>query len=166
MLTKIPKTKFPINFTSEFWHTNSFLKKSIFWKFLNLFFALKIAIFSEIIYFAQKTALHNYKQVSLWSGWIWSMFFSHPQKWSEFWHFEKIWILALVCTHMEIFGFEVYHEYLIEYVEAVEHNSWTFEVNFYTFSVFQTVWGILYLSVTIYLRSHKTSCLKFVCQVC
>jgi len=36
---------------------------------------------------------------------------------------------------MEIFGFEVYHEYLIEYVEVVEHNSWTFEVNFYTFSV-------------------------------
>ena len=45
---------------------------------------------------------------------------------------------------MEIFGFEVYHEYIIEYVEAVEHNSWTFEVHFDTFSVFQTVWGILY----------------------
>ena len=48
------------------------------------------------------------------------MFFSHPQKWSEFWHFEKLWILALVCTHMEIFGFEVLHEYIIEYMEAVE----------------------------------------------
>ena len=46
---------------------------------------------------------------------------------------------------MEILGFEVYHEYIIEYVEAVEHNSWTFEVHFDTFSVFQTVWGILYL---------------------
>ena len=71
------------------------------------------------------------------------MIFSDTQKWSEFWHFEKLSILDLVCTHMEIFGFEVYHEYIIEYVEAVEHNSWTFEVNFYTFSVFQTVWGIL-----------------------
>ena len=97
-----------------------------------------------MIYFAQKTALHHYKQVSLWSGWIWSMLFSHPQKWSEFWHFKKLWILALVCTHMEIFGFEVNHEYIIQYVEAVEHNSWTFEVHFDTFSVFQTVWGILY----------------------
>ena len=66
--------------------------------------------------------------------------FSHPQKWSEFWHFEKLWILALV----EIFGFEVYHEYIIEYVEAVEHNNWTFEVHFDAFSVVQTVWGILY----------------------
>ena len=47
---------------------------------------------------------------------------------------------------MEIFGFEVNHEYIIQYVKAVEHNSWTFEVNFYTFSVFQTVWGILYTS--------------------
>jgi len=46
---------------------------------------------------------------------------------------------------MEIFGFEVYHEYIIEYVEAVEHNSSTFEVHFDTFLVFQTVWGILYL---------------------
>ena len=45
---------------------------------------------------------------------------------------------------MEIFGFEVYHEYIIEYVEAVEHNNWIFEVHFDTFSVFQTVWGILY----------------------
>ena len=45
---------------------------------------------------------------------------------------------------MEIFRFEVNHEYIIEYVEAVEHNSWTVEVHFYTFSVFQTVWGILY----------------------
>ena len=45
---------------------------------------------------------------------------------------------------MEIFGFEVYHEYIIKCVEAVEHNSWTFEVHFDTFSVFQTVWGILY----------------------
>lgn len=45
---------------------------------------------------------------------------------------------------MEIFGFEVNHEYIIQYVEAVEHNSWTFEVHFDTFSVFQTVWGILY----------------------
>ena len=97
-----------------------------------------------MIYFAQKTALHHYKQVSLWSGWIWSMLFSHPQKWSEFWHFEKLWILALVCTHMEIFGFEVNHEYIIQYVEAVEHNSWTFEVHFDTFSACQTVWGILY----------------------
>ena len=48
------------------------------------------------------------------------------------------------CVYpMEIFGFEVYHEYIIEYVEAVEHNSWTFEVHFDTFSVVQTVWGIL-----------------------
>ena len=69
------------------------------------------------------------------------MFFSHPQKWSEFWHFEKLQILALV----EIFGFEVYHEYMIEYVEAVEQNSWIFEVHFDTFSVFQIVWGILYI---------------------
>ena len=45
---------------------------------------------------------------------------------------------------MQIFGFEVYHEYIIEYVEAVEHNSWTFEVHFDTFWVFQTAWGILY----------------------
>ena len=45
---------------------------------------------------------------------------------------------------MEIFGFEVNHEYIIQYVEAVEHNSWTFEVHFDTFSVVQTVWGILY----------------------
>ena len=45
---------------------------------------------------------------------------------------------------MEIFGFEVNHEYIIQYVEAFEHNSWTFEVHFDTFSVFQTVWGILY----------------------
>jgi len=71
------------------------------------------------------------------------MLFSHPQKWSEFWHFEKLQILALVCTHMEIFGFKVNHEYIIQYVEAVEHNSWTFEVHFDTFLVFQTVWGIL-----------------------
>ena len=55
--------------------------------------------------------------------------------------FENYW----PCGDMEIFGFEVYHEYIIEYVEAVEHNSWTFEVHFDTFSVFQTVWGILYL---------------------
>ena len=47
---------------------------------------------------------------------------------------------------MEIFGFEVNHEYIIQYVEAFEHNSWTFEVHFDTFSVFQTVWGILYVS--------------------
>ena len=46
---------------------------------------------------------------------------------------------------MKIFGFEVSHEYIIQYVEAVEHNSWTFEVHFDTFLVFQTVWGILYL---------------------
>ena len=46
---------------------------------------------------------------------------------------------------MEIFGFEVHHEYIIEYVEAFEHNSWTFEVHFDTFSVVQTVWGILYV---------------------
>ena len=72
------------------------------------------------------------------------MIFSDTQKWSEFWHFKKLSILDLVCTHMEIFGFEVYHEYIIEYVEAVGHNSWTFEVHFDTFSVFQTVWGILY----------------------
>ena len=44
------------------------------------------------------------------------MFFSHPQKWSEFWHFKKLSILALVCTHMEIFGFEVYYKYIIKYV--------------------------------------------------
>ena len=48
------------------------------------------------------------------------------------------------ATDMEILGFEVYHEYIMEYVEAVEHNSRTFEVHFDTFSVFQTVWGILY----------------------
>ena len=35
-------------------------------------------------------------------------------------------------------------EYIIQYVEAFEHNSWTFEVHFDAFSVFQTVWGILY----------------------
>ena len=29
-------------------------------------------------------------------------------------------------------------------MEADEYNSWTFEVHFDTFSVFQTVWGILY----------------------
>ena len=46
---------------------------------------------------------------------------------------------------MEIFGFEVNHGYIIQYVEAVEHNSLTFEVHFDTFSVFQTVWGILYV---------------------
>ena len=46
---------------------------------------------------------------------------------------------------MEIFGFEVNHEYMMQYVEAFEHNIWTFEVHFDTFSVFQTVWGILYL---------------------
>ena len=46
---------------------------------------------------------------------------------------------------MEIFGFEDNHECITQYVEAVEHNSWTFEVHFDTFSVFQTVWGILYL---------------------
>ena len=46
---------------------------------------------------------------------------------------------------MKISGFEVYHEYIIKYVEAVEHNDWTFEVHFDAFSVFQTVWGILYL---------------------
>ena len=45
---------------------------------------------------------------------------------------------------MGIFGFEVYHEYMIKYVKAVEHNSQTFKVDFDTFSVFQTVWGILY----------------------
>jgi len=56
--------------------------------------------------------------------------------------FYKIKILY-APNHMEIFGFEVYHEYIIKYVEAVEHNSWTFEVHFYTFLVFQTVWGIL-----------------------
>ena len=50
---------------------------------------------------------------------------------------------------MEIFGFEVNHEYIIQYVEAFEHNSWTFEVHFDTFSVFQTVWGILYFSVNL-----------------
>ena len=50
----------------------------------------------------------------------------------EFWPF-----------HMEIFGFEVNHEYIIQYVEAVEHNSWTFEGHFDTFSEFQTVLGIL-----------------------
>ena len=44
---------------------------------------------------------------------------------------------------MEIFGFEVNHEYIIQFVEAVELNSWTFEVHFVKFSVFQTVWGIL-----------------------
>ena len=37
--------------------------------------------------------------------------------------------------------------YIIQYVEAVEHNSLTFKVHFDTFSVFQTVWGILYLKV-------------------
>ena len=46
---------------------------------------------------------------------------------------------------MDIFGFEVNHEYINQYVEAVEHNSWTFEVHFDTLLVFQTVWGILYL---------------------
>ena len=51
---------------------------------------------------------------------------------------------------MEIFAFEVYHEYIIEYVEAVERNSWTFEVYFGTFSVLQTVWGILYFSQIFY----------------
>ena len=49
-----------------------------------------------------------------------------------------------MCTHLEIFRFEVNHEYIIQYVEEVEHNSWTLEVHFDTFSVFQTVWGILY----------------------
>jgi len=44
---------------------------------------------------------------------------------------------------MEIFGFKVYHEFIIEYVEAVELNSWIFEVHFDTFAVFQPVWGIL-----------------------
>ena len=43
-----------------------------------------------------------------------------------------------------ILSFEVNHEYIIQYVEAFEHNSWTFEVHFDTFLVFQTVWGILY----------------------
>ena len=62
--------------------------------------------------------------------------------------------MALVCTHMEIFGFEVYHEYIIEYVEVVEHKCWTFEVHFYTFSVFQTVWGILYYALTLDLHHH------------
>ena len=75
------------------------------------------------------------------------MIFSDTQKWSEFWPFEKLSILALVCTNKEVFGFEVYHEYTIKYVEAVEHNSWTFEVHFDMFSVFQTVWGILYTYV-------------------
>ena len=47
-----------------------------------------------------------------------------------------------------MFGFEVNHEYIIQYVEAFEHNSWTFEVHVDTFSVFQTVWGILYNYIT------------------
>ena len=55
---------------------------------------------------------------------------------------------------MEIFGFEVNHEYIIQYVEAVEHNSWTFEVHFDTFSVFQTVWGILYQNGFNGLKAH------------
>ena len=50
---------------------------------------------------------------------------------------------------MEISGFEVYPEYIIEYVEAVEHNSWTFDVHFDTSSEFQTVWGILYQKIQI-----------------
>ena len=88
--------------------------------------------------------------------------FSHPQKWSEFWHFEKLWILALVCTHMEIFGFEVNHGYIIQYLEAVEHNSWTFEVHFDTFSVFQTVWGILsVIFSTIFRHFEANTCRNF-----
>ena len=46
-----------------------------------------------------------------------------------------------MCTHVGIFGFEVYHEYMIKYMKAVEHNSQTFKVDFDTFSVFQTVTG-------------------------
>ena len=34
-----------------------------------------------------------------------------------------------MCTHVGIFGFEVYHEYMIKYVKAVEHNSQTFKDN-------------------------------------
>ena len=47
---------------------------------------------------------------------------------------------------MELFGFEV-HEYIIRYAEAFENNSWTFEVHFDTFPVFQTVWGTLHLCI-------------------
>ena len=49
-----------------------------------------------------------------------------------------------MCTHIEIFGFEVNHEYIIQFVEAVELNIYTFKVHIDIFSVFQTVWGILY----------------------
>ena len=62
---------------------------------------------------------------------------------------------------MEIFGFEVNHGYIIQYVEAVEHNGWTFEVYFDTFSVFQTVLGILYVS-GIPDNSHIDFCRTFV----
>ena len=34
---------------------------------------------------------------------------------------------------MEIFGFEVYHEYIIEYVEAAEHNTRIMEFKGITF---------------------------------
>ena len=47
-------------------------------------------------------------------------------------------------------------EYIIQYVEAFEHNSWTFEVHFDTFSVFQTVWGILYKHVLYVLQDYNT----------
>ena len=57
---------------------------------------------------------------------------------------------------MEIFGFEVNHEYIILYVDAFEQNSWTFEVHFDTFSVFQTVWGILYhFACTVEVLRHE-----------
>ena len=78
-LIKSPKMKFPINFTIEFWHTKIFFEKLIILEKSELFFPLKMAKFSEIIYCAQKTAFHHYKQVSLWSGWIWSIFFHIPK---------------------------------------------------------------------------------------
>ena len=62
---------------------------------------------------------------------------------------------------MDIFGFEVHHEYIIEYVEAFEHNSWTFEVHFDTFSVVQTVWGILYEFVYEYGQLSNLKLTKF-----
>jgi len=63
-LQKAPKQNSPLILPQNFGPLIIFEKLNFLEIFL-LFFALKIGNISEIIYFAQKTALHHYKQVSL-----------------------------------------------------------------------------------------------------
>ena len=110
---KSPKQNSPLILLQNFGTPIIFWKTQFFATFLTTL-GLKNCNFFRNYLFCSK------KQLSIIisrSGWIWSMIFSDTQKWSEFWHFEKLSILDLVCTRMEMFGFEVYHEYVIEYVE-------------------------------------------------